>query len=184
AYYLHDLLSLSTRRSSDLGHFITHFIPKEYSPYFCESNAWQYFWSVQHNIEGLSKRVGGKEIFEAKLDSMFSLNPLKDDVLPIFSTGMIGQYAHGNEPSHHVAYLYNYIEKPWKTQKLVREILDTQYQNEPNGHGGNEDCGQMSSWYVFSALGFYPVNPAQGIYAFGSPIIEEATLTLENGNTF
>ena len=97
---------------------------------------------------------------------------------------MIGQYAHGNEPSHHVAYLYNYIEKPWKTQELVREILDTQYQNEPSGHCGNEDCGQMSSWYVFSALGFYPVNPAQGVYAFGSPIVDTATITLENGKTF
>lgn len=166
------------------GTFIKDFIPKDYSPYFCESNAWQYFWSVQHNVEGLTEIVGGKEIFERKLDSMFTLQPLADDVLPIFSTGMIGQYAHGNEPSHHVAYLYNYIEKPWKTQELVREILDTQYQDEPSGHCGNEDCGQMSSWYVFNALGFYPVNPAQGIYAFGSPIIDAATIALENGKTF
>ncbi|MGC1630954.1 MAG: GH92 family glycosyl hydrolase [Gelidibacter sp.] len=166
------------------GTFVADFIPKDYSPYFCESNAWQYFWSVQHNIEGLTEIAGGKERFEKKLDSMFTLHPLAEDVLPIFSTGMIGQYAHGNEPSHHVAYLYNYIEKPWKTQELVREILDTQYQNEPSGHCGNEDCGQMSSWYVFSALGFYPVNPAQGVYAFGSPIIDTATITLENGKTF
>src|SRR5690606_38036435 len=87
-------------------------------------------------------------------------------------------------PSHHVAYLYNYIEKPWKTQKLVREILETQYQNEPSGHCGNEDCGQMSSWYVFSALGFYPMNPAQGVYAFGSPLVDSATVNLENGKAF
>lgn len=166
------------------GTFISDFDPKEYSSYFCESNAWQYFWSVQHNIEGLTEALGGKEVFEKKLDSMFTLDPLPEDKLPIFSTGMIGQYAHGNEPSHHVAYLYNYIEKPWKTQKLVREVLETQYQNEPSGHCGNEDCGQMSSWYVFSALGFYPVNPAQGVYAFGSPLIDSATLNLENGNTF
>ena len=166
------------------GTFIPDFVAKDYSAYFCESNAWQYFWSVQHNIEGLTEIVGGKERFERKLDSMFSLHPLAEDILPIFSTGMIGQYAHGNEPSHHVAYLYNYIEKPWKTQELVREILDTQYQNEPSGHCGNEDCGQMSSWYVFSALGFYPVNPAQGVYAFGSPIVDTATITLENGKTF
>ena len=166
------------------GTFISDFVAKDYSAYFCESNAWQYFWSVQHNIEGLTEIVGGKERFERKLDSMFSLHPLAEDILPIFSTGMIGQYAHGNEPSHHVAYLYNYIEKPWKTQELVREILDTQYQNEPSGHCGNEDCGQMSSWYVFSALGFYPVNPAQGVYAFGSPIVDTATITLENGKTF
>ena len=166
------------------GSFIKNFVPKEYSPYFCESNAWQYFWSVQHNIEGLTDIVGGKDIFEKKLDSMFTLDPLPEDKLPIFSTGMIGQYAHGNEPSHHVAYLYNYIEKPWKAQKLVRQILETQYKNEPDGHCGNEDCGQMSSWYIFSALGFYPTNPAQSVYAFGSPIVDTALVHLENGNTF
>jgi len=115
---------------------------------------------------------------------MFSLDPLPDDKLPIFSTGMIGQYAHGNEPSHHVGYLYNYIGKPWKTQEIIREVLETQYKNEPNGHCGNEDCGQMSSWYVFSALGFYPGNPAQGIYSFGSPIFDKATINLENGKRF
>ena len=166
------------------GTFVTNFVPKEYSAYFCESNAWQYFWSVQHNIEGITAIVGGNEKLSEKLDTMFSLNPLSEDKLPIFSTGMIGQYAHGNEPSHHVAYLYNYIGKPWKTQKLIREILETQYKNEPNGHCGNEDCGQMSSWYVFNALGFYPVNPAQGVYAFGSPIVDTALIHLENGKTF
>jgi predicted alpha-1,2-mannosidase len=181
---VYDSQSTFMRPKLKNGEFVKEFIPKEYSPYFCESNAWQYFWSVQHNIEGLVQQVGGIENFEKKLDTMFSLNPLPEDKLPIFSTGMIGQYAHGNEPSHHVAYLYNYIEKPWKTQELVREILETQYKNAPNGHCGNEDCGQMSSWYVFSALGFYPVNPAQGIYAFGSPIIDLATLNLENGKIF
>nr|WP_233530520.1 GH92 family glycosyl hydrolase [Gelidibacter salicanalis] len=181
---VYDTQSTFMRPKLEDGTFIADFDPKAYSAHFCESNAWQYFWSVQHNIEGLAERVGGNELFERKLDSMFSLNPLPDDKLPIFSTGMIGQYAHGNEPSHHVAYLYNYVGKPWKTQKLVREILETQYQNEPSGHCGNEDCGQMSSWYVFSALGFYPVNPAQGVYAFGSPSVDSATLNLENGKTF
>ena len=181
---VYDSKSTFMRPKLKNGEFVAAFIPKEYSPYFCESNAWQYFWSVQHNIEGLAEFIGGNELFEKKLDTMFSLNPLPEDKLPIFSTGMIGQYAHGNEPSHHVAYLYNYVEKPWKTQELVREILDTQYKNEPNGHCGNEDCGQMSSWYVFSSLGFYPVNPAQGVYAFGSPIMDKATLNLENGKTF
>ena len=181
---VYDAESTFMRPKLENGNFIADFDPKDYSAHFCESNAWQYFWSVQHNIEGLTERVGGHEIFERKLDSMFSLEPLPNDVLPIFSTGMIGQYAHGNEPSHHVAYLYNYVGKPWKTQKLVREILETQYQNEPSGHCGNEDCGQMSSWYVFSALGFYPVNPAQGVYAFGSPSVDSATLNLENGKTF
>jgi len=166
------------------GTFVKEFIPKDYSPYFCESNAWQYFWSVPQNIEGLIAEVGGKEPFEKKLDTMFSLKPLPEDKLPIFSTGMIGQYAHGNEPSHHVAYLYNAIDKPWKTQELVREILETQYKNTPNGHCGNEDCGQMSSWYIYSSLGFYPVNPAQGVYSFGSPIFDKATLNLENENQF
>lgn len=181
---VYDTQSTFMRPKLEDGTFIADFDPKAYSAHFCESNAWQYFWSVQHNIEGLAERVGGNELFERKLDSMFSFDPLPGDKLPIFSTGMIGQYAHGNEPSHHVAYLYNYIDKPWKTQKLVRDIMETQYKNEPNGHCGNEDCGQMSSWYVFSALGFYSVNPAQGVYAFGSPLIDSAVLNLENGKTF
>ena len=181
---VYDSQSTFMRPKFKNGEFVKNFIPKEYSPYFCESNAWQYFWSVPQNIEGLIKEVGGNELFEKKLDTMFSLNPLSEDKLPIFSTGMIGQYAHGNEPSHHVAYLYNYVGKPWKTQKLIREILETQYKNTPDGHCGNEDCGQMSSWYIFSSLGFYPVNPAQGIYSFGSPLFENATIHLENGSTF
>ncbi|WP_281987389.1 GH92 family glycosyl hydrolase [Aquimarina aggregata] len=166
------------------GEFITPFIPKEYTPYFCESNAWQYYWFVPHDIEGLIKKTGGKERFSQKLDSMFSLNPLPEDKLPIFSTGMIGQYAHGNEPSHHVAYLYNYINQPSKTQELTREILEKQYKNEPNGHCGNEDCGQMSSWYVFNALGFYPVNPVQGIYHLSTPLFEKSEIVLSKGKTF
>lgn len=182
--YVYDSKSTFMRPKLKNGEFIKTFVPKEYTPYFCESNAWQYFWSVPQNIEGLIKVVGGNDAFEKKLDSMFTLKPLPEDILPIFSTGMIGQYAHGNEPSHHVAYLYNYIKKPWKTQKLVREILETQYKNEPDGHCGNEDCGQMSSWYVLSSLGFYPVNPAQSIYSFGSPMFDAATINLENNKTF
>ncbi|WP_035141556.1 GH92 family glycosyl hydrolase [Flavobacterium daejeonense] len=181
---LYDTKSTFMRPKLKNGQFINEFVPKEYTAYFCESNAWQYFWSVPQNIEGLIKVVGGNTGFEQKLDSMFSLKPSAEDKLPIFSTGMIGQYAHGNEPSHHVAYLYDYIGKPWKTQKLVREILETQYKNEPNGHCGNEDCGQMSSWYVLSSLGFYPVNPAQSIYVFGSPMFDSATINLENGKKF
>ncbi len=183
-HHMYDSVSTFMRPKLKNGNFISEFIPKEYSPYFCESNAWQYFWSVPQNIEGLIKIVGNNDLFEMKLDTMFTLNPTSEDKLPIFSTGMIGQYAHGNEPSHHVAYLYNYINKPWKTQELVREILETQYKNSPDGHCGNEDCGQMSSWYIFSALGFYPVNPAQGIYAFGSPLVDKAILELENGKEF
>ncbi|PJJ08437.1 putative alpha-1,2-mannosidase [Flavobacterium sp. 1] len=181
---LYDSKSTFMRPKLKNGEFIKEYIPKEYTPYFCESNAWQYFWSVPQNIEGLIKSVGGNLVFEKKLDSMFTLKPLPEDKLPIFSTGMIGQYAHGNEPGHHVAYLYNYINEPWKTEKLVREILESQYKNTPGGHCGNEDCGQMSSWYIFSSLGFYPVNPAQGIYSFGSPLFDEATINLENNKIF
>jgi predicted alpha-1,2-mannosidase len=181
---MYDSQSTFMRPRLEDGSFVEEFIPKAYTPYFCESNAWQYFWSVTQNIEGLINTVGGNERFEQKLDSMFTLNPLPEDKLPIFSTGMIGQYAHGNEPSHHVGYLYNYVDKPWKTQSIIREILNTQYKNEPNGHCGNEDCGQMSSWYIFSSLGFYPVNPAQGVYSFGSPIFDKAIINLENGNQF
>jgi predicted alpha-1,2-mannosidase len=166
------------------GKFIKDFIPKEYTPYFCESNAWQYFWYVPQNMEGLIKSAGGEKPFEQKLDSMFSFDPLPEDKLPIFSTGMIGQYAHGNEPSHHVGYLYNFIGKPWKTQKIIRQILESQYKNTPDGHCGNEDCGQMSSWYIFSSLGFYPVNPAQGVYNIGSPYFDKVTIHLGNGKTF
>jgi len=181
---MYDEKSSFMRPKLEDGKFVKDFVPKDYSAYFCESNAWQYFWSVQHDVNGLIETVGGKERFEQKLDSMFSLNPLPTDKLPIFSTGMIGQYAHGNEPSHHVGYLYNYIDKPWKTQKIIREIIETQYKNEPNGHCGNEDCGQMSSWYIFSSLGFYPVNPAEGLYQFSSPIFDKVTINLENGKQF
>jgi len=181
---VYDMQSTFMRPKLENGTFIKEFVPKEYTAYFCESNAWQYFWSVSQNIEGLIEVVGGSEKFEKKLDSMFTLNPLPEDNLPIFSTGMIGQYAHGNEPSHHVGYLYNYVGKPWKTQELIREILETQYKNTPDGHCGNEDCGQMSSWYIFSSLGFYPVNPSQGVYSFGSPLFDKATINLENGKKF
>jgi len=181
---VYDDQSTFMRPKFDNGKFIKDFIPKVYTPYFCESNAWQYVWSVPQNIEGLVTAFGGEDAFEKKLDSMFSYYPTPDDKLPIFSTGMIGQYAHGNEPSHHVGYLYNYIGKPWKTQEKIRQILETQYRNEPNGHCGNEDCGQMSSWYILSGLGFYPVNPAQSAYSFGSPLFDKATINLENGNTF
>ncbi|WP_109098223.1 GH92 family glycosyl hydrolase [Aquimarina sp. AU58] len=167
-----------------LGEFVVPFKPKEYTPFYCESNAWQYYWFVPQHIEGLIKNTGGKERFIQKLDSMFSYDPKPGDKLPIFSTGMIGQYAHGNEPSHHVAYLYNYVNQPSKTQELTYKILEGQYKNEPNGHCGNEDCGQMSSWYIFSSLGIYPVNPAQGVYHITAPIFKETKIHLSNGKTF
>lgn len=172
------------RPKDSLGNFVKPFIPKEYTPYFCESNAWHYLWFVPQNVSGLIQAMGGETLFEQRLDSMFSYAPSPEDKLPIFSTGMIGQYAHGNEPSHHVAYLYNYIGKPHKTQQRVREILQTQYRNQPNGHCGNEDCGQMSAWYVFSALGLYPVNPANGEYQLGTPLFQRSVIHLPNGKDF
>ena len=168
----------------DKGLFIENFKPDEYTPHICESNAWQYFWSVQHDIDGLIELTGGKDRFAEKLDSMFTFNPSADDELPIFSTGMIGQYAHGNEPSHHVAYLFNKVGMPWKTQKYVSQIMNELYLNTPAGLCGNEDCGQMSAWYIFSAMGFYPVNPVSGVYEIGSPLFSKIEMKLENGKIF
>ncbi len=168
----------------DKGNFIKNFSPDEYTPHICESNGWQYFWSVQQDIDGLITLTGGKERFAQKLDSMFTYHPLADDELPIFSTGMIGQYAHGNEPSHHVIYLYNAVEQPWKTQQYAAKVMHELYQNSPAGLCGNEDCGQMSAWYVFSAMGFYPVDPVSGKYEIGTPLFPEMQMHLSNGNTF
>lgn len=166
------------------GNFIEGFKADAYTEDICESNGWQYFWSVQHDIDGLVGLSGGTERFTQKLDSMFTFHPSADDELPIFSTGMIGQYAHGNEPSHHVSYLFNKVNEPWKTQKYVAQIMHEFYTNTPGGLCGNEDCGQMSAWYVFSAMGFYPVNPISGNYEIGTPMFPKAQLHLSNGKTF
>ncbi|WP_394676600.1 GH92 family glycosyl hydrolase [uncultured Sphingobacterium sp.] len=166
------------------GKFITPFDAEEYSAHICESNAWQYFWSVQHDIPGLIKLVGGQERFGQKLDSMFTFHPSDTSKLPIFSTGMIGQYAHGNEPSHHALYLFNAVGQPWKTQQYAAEVMNKLYLNTPSGLSGNDDCGQMSAWYVFSSLGFYPVDPISGKYEIGTPLFEKAELKLSNGKKF
>ena len=168
----------------DKGVFQPNFNPDEYTAHICESNAWHYFWSVQHDIKGLVALTGGQDKFAAKLDSMFTYIPASSEELPIFSTGMIGQYAHGNEPSHHVIYLYNKVRQPWKTQKYVAQVMHELYFNAPAGLCGNEDCGQMSAWYVFSAMGFYPVNPVSGEYEIGTPLFPEMRLNLDNGKTF
>ncbi len=178
-----DASSTFLRPKKKDGGFVSPFVPKEYTELFCESNAWQYFWHVQHDISGLIETTG-KEAFAQKLDSMFSYYPTKEDKLPIFSTGMIGQYAHGNEPVHHVAYLFNQIGRPEKTQKLTRQIIESQYSNRPDGFCGNEDCGQMSAWLVFSSVGMYPVNPADGVYHLSIPWFEKAVLNLPNQKTF
>ena len=165
------------------GEFQPDFSPDDYTPHICESNAWHYMWSVQHDIDGLISHMG-KEIFVQKLDSLFTYSPAENADLPIFSTGMIGQYAHGNEPSHHVAYLFNKTGEPEKTQKYVTQIMREMYRNTPDGLCGNEDCGQMSAWYIFSAMGFYPVDPVSGEYELGVPLFDEVTIELPDGKTF
>ena len=166
------------------GNFAKDFKAETYTEDICESNGWQYFWSVQHNIDDLIRLVGGEERFVQRLDSMFTYTPASDEELPIFSTGMIGQYAHGNEPSHHVIYLYNKVKQPWKTQQYAAKVMHELYTNEPGGLCGNEDCGQMSAWFVFSAMGFYPVDPISGQYEIGTPMFPRVELKLANGKTF
>ena len=148
---------------------------------YTEGNAWQYTWHVQHDVPGLIALFGEEEAFLNKLDSLFTL---KLETTQADVTGLIGQYAHGNEPSHHVTYLYALAGRPERTQELIREIFDTQYSPKPNGLCGNDDCGQMSAWYMFSAMGFYPVNPVSGEYVFGAPQLPEFVLHLADGKTF
>ena len=148
---------------------------------YTEGNAWQYTWHVQHDVPGLIALFGGEEPFLNKLDSLFTL---KLETTQADVTGLIGQYAHGNEPSHHVTYLYALAGRPERTQELIREIFDTQYSPKPNGLCGNDDCGQMSAWYMFSVMGFYPVNPVSGEYVFGAPQLPEFVLHLTDGKTF
>lgn len=166
-------------RNAD-GSFLEPFDPQEYTEDICESNAWQYLWSVQHDVEGLRELLGGKAGLEEKLDRFFSEQSTTE--LPLFSTGMIGQYAHGNEPSHHVAYLYNYTDHPEKGREYLRRIMNDLYTNSPDGLCGNEDCGQMSAWYVFSALGLYPLDPLSDKYEKGCRLYD-ARINLDNGKT-
>ncbi len=166
------------------GEWQPGFSADEYTPHISESNGWQYFWSVQQDIPALIKLTGGREKFAAKLDSMFTYVPSDGPELPIFSTGMIGQYAHGNEPGHHVIYLYNYVNKPWKTAEYASKVMRELYLNTPAGLCGNEDLGQMSAWYVMSAMGFYPVDPVSGKYELGTPIFPSMKMHLSNGKTF
>lgn len=166
------------------GNWISPFQPNDVTFHFTEGNSWQYSFFVPHDVSGLMSLHGGKEKFAEKLDALFTTDSrlIGRDQPDI--TGLIGQYAHGNEPSHHIAYLYNYADEPWKTQKLVRRIMDEFYKPTPDGLIGNEDCGQMSAWYVLSALGFYQVNPSVPVYAIGTPIFSEAKIHLENGKIF
>ncbi len=169
-------------RNSD-GSWLTPFDPTQGTHHFVEGNSYQYSLFAPHDINSLIDSIGGDEKFDKWLDELFSIQSKHDNVI-VDATGLIGQYAHGNEPSHHMAYLYNYIGKPWKTQAMISQILETLYNDQPNGISGNEDCGQMSAWYIMSAMGFYPVCPGDPTYAFGSPIFDKVTINLENGKKF
>ncbi len=171
-------------RAKKNGGFVEPFAPTEVNFGFTEGNSWQYSFFVPHDVEKLTELMGGREKFVAKLDQLFTTDQKLSGREQADLTGLIGQYAHGNEPSHHIAYLYNYAQQPWKTQRYVRQIMDNFYKNAPDGLIGNEDCGQMSAWYIMSASGFYPVNPGDGVYAFGTPLFPEMTYKLENGKTF
>lgn len=172
---------------NDKGEWIEPFDPYKYGANggypFTEGNAWQYFWYVPQNIPDLITLTGGNKAFTAKLDTFFTVNHQSGE-LNDNASGFVGQYAHGNEPSHHVAYLYTCAGEPWKTQKYVAHIMNNLYNDTSSGYAGNDDCGEMSAWYIFGALGFYPVNPASGEYIIGTPMLEEATIHLPDGKTF
>ena len=152
---------------------------------YVEGNAWQWTWFVPHDVAGLAELMGGRETFSQKLDSLFTVSSevLGEDAGGDI-TGLIGQYAHGNEPSHHIAYMFNEVEQPWRTQEIVSEILNEFYTDQPDGLCGNEDCGQMSAWYILNSLGFYPMCPGDVRYSIGRPSFDEVKIDLENGEIF
>jgi predicted alpha-1,2-mannosidase len=166
------------------GNFLRPFDPREVNFHFTEANAWQYSMYVPHDVSGFIKLLGGDAVLCNKLDQLFSMTSQTTGRTQSDITGLIGQYAHGNEPSHHMAYLYAYCGQHHKSQEMADSIMNTFYTNSPDGLCGNEDCGQMSAWYVLSSLGFYPVNPADGLFVFGSPQFEKAEIRLENGKKF
>lgn len=171
-------------RARKNGGWFTPFDPREVNFHYTEGNSWHYSFFALQDIKGLIRLLGGIERFDAKIDALFNANPQTTGREQADVTGLIGQYAQGNEPSHHAAYLYNFAGKPWKTQAMVRRILDSLFTPKPDGLSGNDDCGQMSAWYVLSSLGLYAVTPGSPVYAIGSPLFGEARLKLENGKTF
>jgi len=174
------------------GSWSKPFVPEKWGGDFTEGCAWHYTWSVFHDPQGLIDLMGGRQAFTDKLDAVFTTPPTYDcsyygfpihEIVEMTVMNM-GQYAHGNQPIQHMIYLYNYAGQPWKAQKWVREVMDRLYTPNPDGLCGDEDNGQTSAWYVFSALGFYPVCPGAGQYVIGGPLFEKAVMTLENGRTF
>jgi len=166
------------------GRWFSPFDPSEVNLNYTEANSWQYSFYVPQDVEGLIELMGGREAFTAKLDALFAADTRTSGRDQPDITGLIGQYAHGNEPSHHMAYLYCYAGRPWKTQQRVRQIMDELYSTGPGGLCGNEDCGQMSAWFVLSALGLYPVTPGSDVYVIGSPLFPGAEIDLGNGRRF
>ena len=164
------------------GSFMTPFDPygtEHETGNYTEGNAWQWTWFVPHDIKGLKTAMGGEEAFKQNLDATFAAESQGSETADM--TGMMGQVAFGNEPSHHIPYLYNWTSEPWKTQETVDYILDTMYSNTPAGIIGNEDVGSMSAWYVMSALGFYQVNAADPVYTIGRPLFAKATIPVKGG---
>ncbi|MEY2496813.1 MAG: hypothetical protein QOD12_369, partial [Verrucomicrobiota bacterium] len=151
---------------------------------FTEGTSWQYTWYVPHDVPGLIKLIGGREKFAGKLDELFTFKEADQSKGVSDIQGRIGEYWHGNEPSHHVIYLYSYAGQPWKAAERLHEVVTTQYGNKPNSLSGNDDCGQMSAWYIFTCLGFYPVCPGSDYYVIGAPQLKKTALHLSNGKTF
>lgn len=170
------------------GNWRTPFNPKasnHRNDDYCEGNAWQWTWFVPHDVEGLVELMGGEDAFVGKLDSLFTADStIEGDLVSADISGLIGQYAHGNEPSHHVIHLYNYANRPWKTQELIDRVLKEQYRNAPDGLSGNEDCGQMSAWYVLNSMGFYQVCPGKPVYSIGRPIFDRVDVSLPDRKVF
>ncbi|MEQ8809889.1 MAG: glycoside hydrolase family 92 protein, partial [Imperialibacter sp.] len=177
------------RGKNEDGSFQSPFNPLKWGDAFTEGNSWHYTWSVFHDVEGLKQLMGGDKMFISMLDSVFTMPPLFDDSYYGFTIHEIremqimnmGQYAHGNQPIQHMTYLYNYTSEPWKAQYWIREVMNKLYTPAPDGYCGDEDNGQTSAWYVFSAMGFYPVCPGTDQYVLGTPLFKEVIISLENG---
>jgi len=181
-----NMLDLQTgfMRPKKNGNWLSPFDPREVNNNFTEANSWQYSFYVPQDVTGYVSMLGGKQRLEEKLDSLFTVTSETTGREQADITGLIGQYAHGNEPSHHIVYLYNFAGKAYKTQQKVHQVMNEMYHDGPDGLAGNEDCGQMSAWYVLSALGFYPVTPGTNEYIIGTPLFKKAAIHLENGKTF
>lgn len=186
AQYYKNVFDPSTKhmRGKIQGMWYSPFDPKEINNFYTEGNSWQYSFAVPQDVETLIELHGGREAFADKLNELFTTSSQTTGRDQADVTGLIGQYAQGNEPSHHMAYLFNYVGMPWRTQELINKICTEFYLNSSDGLIGNEDCGQMSAWYILSAMGFYPVCPGNGEYVLGTPLFDEVTINLENGKKF